>query len=273
MRIACWLAAAVAAVVLPAGAACAQPTGVDKLYIFDCGHGHAEDQSRWSPGVNVGVPLDLSDNCYLIHHASGWLMWDTGVPDAVADMPNGIGGQNGAPSWVRPQKLATQLAAIGLSPSDIGKVAVSHTHPDHVGNVELFPKAVLLIQKAEYDWTMKSGNSRIAADHPVDLLDGDRDVFGDGSVMLVSTPGHTPGHQCLMVHLPKTGWIIFSGDATHFRENWEQRRVPGPNFDQEQTRASLQRIADLIAKYQAQLWINHDKPQSDDQRHSPEYYE
>ncbi len=94
-------------------------SGVDRLYILDCGQGHAPDQSRWSPGVNVGVPIDVVDNCYLIHHLQGYFLWDTGIADQVADMPNGIGGIAGAPSWRRPKKLADQLAAIGVSPLSV----------------------------------------------------------------------------------------------------------------------------------------------------------
>ena len=87
-------------------------------------------------------------------------------------------------------------------------------------------------------------------------LEGDRDVFGDGSVSILSTPGHTPGHQSLLVRLPKTGALVLSGDAVHFRDNWDNRRVPSMNIDKEQTLASMQKIADTLAKDKAQLWIN-----------------
>src|ERR1700694_5533681 len=90
--------------------------GVDKLYVLDCGVGSAPDQSRWSPRVNVGKQLDVSGNCYLIHHAQGYLIWDTGVTDAVAAMPDGPHGANGAPSWRRTKALAAQLEEIGVKP-------------------------------------------------------------------------------------------------------------------------------------------------------------
>ena len=259
-----------AVVAMPAAAQPNKP-GVDRLYVLDCGQGHAPDQSRWSPGVNVGQPLDVSDNCYLIHHAQGFILWDTGIPDAVAAMPEGLPGQNGSPTWRRPKTLAAQLEEIGVKPADIRFLAISHTHPDHIGNVELFPAATLLVQKAEYEWPTASGGKRFKPEHPVMLLDGDNDVFGDGSVMIVATPGHTPGHQCLLVRLPKTGTVLLSGDAVHFKDNWDNRRVPALNTDKEQTLASMQRISDLLAKNGAQLWINHDRSQQ--QKHAPDYYD
>jgi N-acyl homoserine lactone hydrolase len=244
-----------------------------RLYVLDCGEGHAADQARWSPGVNVGKPLDISDNCYLIHHPRGWFLWDTGIPDAIADRTEGALGENGAPTWRRTKKLAAQLAELGLQPADISAMAVSHSHPDHVGNVELFPNTMLYIQRAEYEWKLPLGLGRFKAEHPVTKLDGDYDVFGDNSVVILSTPGHTPGHQSLLVRLPKTGALILSGDAVHFRDNWENRRVPSLNVDANQTLASMQRIAEIMRQNNAQLWINHDKPQSDRQKHAPDFYD
>ncbi len=112
-------------------------------------------------------------------------------------------------------------------------MAVSHTHPDHIGNVEEFPQVMLYVQKAEYDWPGEGGAPRFNPNHPVTKLDGDHDVFGDGSVTIISTPGHTPGHQSLLVRLPQTGAVVLSGDAVHFKDNWDNRRVPGFNFSKE----------------------------------------
>ena len=263
---------AVAASVLWSSAALAEGT-VERLYVLDCGQGRGADQARWSPGVNVGKPLDVSDNCYLIRHAQGWLMWDTGVPERVADMPDGLSSAGGTMVWKRPKTIAAQLQQIGVAPGDIRYVAISHTHGDHVGNVDMFPAAIVLIQGAEYDWAFAGANPPFAKDHPVRKLDGDLDVFGDGAVRIISTPGHTPGHQSLLVRMAKTGTVVLSGDAAHFRDNWENRRVPSMNVDRDKTLASLQRIADLLAQNKAELWINHDKPQSDAQRRPPEYYD
>jgi N-acyl homoserine lactone hydrolase len=269
MRLALIVIAACTALLASFPAAAA---GVDRLYVLDCGHMSAPDQSRWSPGVNVGVPIELSDNCYLIHHAQGWFLWDTGLADAIAAKPEGVKAANGF-EMKRPKTLVGQLAELGIKPTDIKAMAVSHTHPDHIGNVEEFPKVMLYVQKAEYDWPGADGAPRFNPDHPVTKLEGDHDVFGDGSVVILSTPGHTPGHQSLLIRLPKTGAVVLSGDAAHFKDNWDNRRVPALNSSKEQTLASMQRIADVLAKEHAQLWINHDKPQSDAQKKSPEFYE
>lgn len=253
---------------LLASAASAQT--VDRLYIMDCGHNAALDQSRWSLGVNVGKPLDLSDNCYLIRHGSEWMIWDTGYPDAIADKP--LVSPMGTAT--RPKKLADQLGEVGVKPADIRYVAVSHSHGDHVGNVDMFLASTLLIQKAEWDFVFAAGkNTPFKADRPVRHLEGDLDVFGDGSVTVISAPGHTPGHQVLLARLPKTGFVILSGDSAHFKDNWDNKRVSSMNTSADQTQASFKRIEGLMVEKKAQLWINHGKPQSTSQKRSPQFYD
>ena len=248
--------------------------GLERLYILNCGEGVAGDISRWSPGVNEGKSMEFVDNCYLIKHAQGWMLWDTGVADAIAAMPDGQKPADPrATLWRRPKTLAGQLEQLGIKPSDIKYVSVSHSHPDHIGNVEMFPQALLLVQKAEYEWPGTNNASRFKPEHPVTKVEGDKDVFGDGSVTILSTPGHTPGHQSLVVKLPKTGAVLLSGDAVHFQSNWDNRRVPAINTGQEQTRASMQRMAEILAREKATLWINHDKAQRDTLKMAPEYYE
>src|SRR5947207_13710083 len=124
-----------------AGPAAAQTA--DRLYVMDCGHNAAKDQARWSPGVNVGKPIELSDTCYLIKHGTQWLLWDTGYPDAVADRP--IDAPTGHAS--RSKKLAAQLTELNVKPADVTFVAVSHTHGHHVGTVDMSPTSPPLTQK------------------------------------------------------------------------------------------------------------------------------
>jgi N-acyl homoserine lactone hydrolase len=256
---------------LGSGAASA---GVEKLYVLDCGQNIGKDQSRWSPGVNAGKAIEFSDNCYLIRHDKGLLLWDTGIPDSVAAMPDGMVVANGAITYHRAKTLAAQLEQIGVKPADVTYVAVSHTHGDHVGNITLFPTSTVLIQAAEYDWAMAGpAKPAFVTTQKIEKLAGDRDVYADGTVKIVSTPGHTPGHQSLLVHLPKTGWLLLSGDAVHFQDNWIHKRVPSMNFNRDQTLASLKRIESLLEERKAQLWINHDKPQSATLRYAPAFYE
>ncbi len=271
MRTVLGLAAALAALwAAPAGSQTAAT--VERLYVLDCGQGRGHDQSRWSPGVNVGLPIDIRDNCYLIKHARGWFLWDTGVPDRVAQMPDGL--VSPLSTWKRPKTLVGQLQELSLTPADITWVGISHTHGDHVGNVDMFTGAQVLMQKAEYDWSFAPDKSfPFSADRAVRKLEGDLDVFGDGSLLILSTPGHTPGHQCLLVRLNNTGYVLLSGDAVHFKDNWENRRVPSMNTSREQTLASLQRIADTLVRYGAELWINHDKAQGDAARRPPDFYD
>src|SRR5947207_12498448 len=193
--------AALAALSISAAAASAQTkSGIDKLYILNCGEGVAGDISRWSPGVNVGKSMAFVDNCYLMHHTQGWLLWDTGVIDAIAAMPEGQAPPDPRMThWRRPKTLASQLEQLAVKPSDIKFLAVSHTHPDHIGNVGLFPTSMLLVQKADYEWQTPRGTGRFKLEHPATNLEVDHDVFGDGSVTNIATPVHTPCQQSLQV--------------------------------------------------------------------------
>ena len=91
--------------------------------------------------------------------------------------------------------------------------------------------------------------------------------------MILSTPGHTPGHQSLLVKLPKTGEVLLSGDAVHFKSNWDNRRVPALNFSKEATLSSMEKIDGILQRDHAQLWINHDKAQRDTLKLAPEFYD
>jgi len=262
------------AVVVLAVAATAQAGEIDRLYVIDCGWAHASDQSRWSPAVNVGVPIDFSDNCYLIHHTSeGYLLWDTGVSDRLVALPEGVTVPALSQTWHRDRTLMAALAALGVKPADVRFVAISHIHPDHAGNVDEFPDSTVIVQQAEGAYAQTLPQRPFSSEHKIQPIAGDKDLFGDGTLVILSTPGHTPGHQSLLVHLAKTGYIVLSGDVVHFASNWDNRRVPGFNYDKAQSSASMDKIARLLDEKHAQLWINHDKPSSDTRRHAPDFYE
>ena len=128
--------------------------------------------------------------------------------------------------WRRPKTLVVAARSTRVKPSDIKYVAVSHTHPDHIGNVTLFPQRDAAGAEGRVRVAIAARRRASSPTSPVTKLEGDHDVFGDGSVTIISTPGHTPGHQSLLVKLPKTGAVLLSGDAVHFKDNWENRRVP-----------------------------------------------
>jgi N-acyl homoserine lactone hydrolase len=258
----------------------------DRLYRIDCGHSLANDESVWTPGENIGKSIEFSSTCYLIRHGGSSLMWDTGVPEATIGDPKGWSTLPKLIVYHLDRTITSQLAEIGLKTGDIDYVAISHTHGDHIGNVKLFPDATVLLQRAEYDW-INSGPptdpnlnqlvtlARQLMGHPrnLKLIDGDLDVFGDGSVILISTPGHTPGSQSLMVQLANSGYIVLSGDVVHLEENFEKNIVPALNVDKTQSLASMQRIRDIMQKYNAKLFINHDKAQADRLKLIPAFYD
>ena len=261
----------------------AQSTGVQRMYVFNCGESTVSDISRWTPGINVGKPGEFSANCYLIRHSSGWLMFDSGINDNVATMPNGFQRGKVSPRYILRKPLRSQLAEIGVDPGQITHLAFSHTHGDHVGNGNLFSNAKLYIQQAEYDiafgaeavskWNFEVASYDKLRANPLVKLNGDHDVFGDGTVMLIATPGHTPGHQSLLVRLPRSGALILSGDMVHLQDNWTNRRVPEFNFNREQSLRSMDKIQALMQQTGAHLWINHDKAQSDMIPKAPAYIE
>jgi glyoxylase-like metal-dependent hydrolase (beta-lactamase superfamily II) len=279
------LAAALAVTVLAAGCTrlAGEPKGaVERMYVFNCGEAQVKDLSRWSPGVNVGKAGEFSDNCYLLRHAKGLMLWDSGYADAVAAMKDGAVGGGGAIVGRLPKTLVSQLAGIGVAPNQITHVAFSHTHSDHVGNANLFTAGTLYIQEPEYEAAFgpdaakfnfaPANYDKLRASRVVKLT-GDHDVFGDGSVVILSTPGHTPGHQSLLVRLPNRGAVVLSGDLAHFEENWVNRRVPAFNFSREQSLQSMEKVAAVLSANHAELWINHDKAQSARVPKAPAYVE
>jgi N-acyl homoserine lactone hydrolase len=259
----------------------AGPSTVQRMYVFDCGRIEIKDLSRWSPpGVNVGKAFEFSDNCYLIQHAKGYMLWDSGLTDSLVQKPEGIAMANGAFVTKRAKTLVSELKEIGVEPSQVKIIAFSHTHADHVGNANLFAGATLYMQQTEYAAAFGTESAKFGflpdfydklRATPTVKLDGDYDVFGDGSVTILSTPGHTPGHQSLMVRLKKTGTVILSGDIAHYRENWDNKFAPAFNYNHEQSVASMNKVASLLAANHATLYINHDKAQSDTVPHAPAF--
>ena len=252
-----------------------------RLYVFDCGTIDVLDVSVFHPGIGKGQHKTLTDSCYLVVHPKGTLLWDAGLPDRLAGIPEGK-TLYGTFVMKVSKPLAEQLRQIGQSPDTIRYLGISHLHGDHVGNVDLLPHATLLMQKEEYAAGFGPNPEKYGFDpstysslknNPVQQLEGDYDVFGDGSVVIKRTLGHTPGHQALFVKLRNSGNILLSGDLVHFTDNWLHKRVPGFNFDKEQSVRTMNEIEQFLKDNHAQLWIQHDLEQNAGIRHAPAYYE
>ncbi|AHF79132.1 Beta-lactamase-like protein (plasmid) [Sodalis praecaptivus] len=252
---------------------------IEKVYILDGGRAQVDDASLYSPGINVGIPMVLSCNAYLIRHRGRWLLWDTGTQDDLIAEPEGRVIAHGIRGTVR-QTLAAQLADIGVGPHDIDTLVLSHAHYDHAGNSRLFPRARWIAQQAEYDAMFGADPTQFGyrpelyatlLDNPRVVVDGDYDVYGDDAVRLLATPGHTPGHCSLMIRLPRSGPVILSGDMAHNRFNFRCRCVPSLNADETATRASMEKIDRLQRATQATVWFNHDTEQSATLPHAPRW--
>jgi N-acyl homoserine lactone hydrolase len=255
-------------------------SGVDRLYVLDCGRGTAPNQGRFSPGYNDGKPFELSDNCYLIHHPQGYLLWGTGTSDKFLHMLSGVPSYGGRPNWIVTKGLAKQLEQLNIKPSAVRYIGLANSHIDHIGNLATFPEATILIQKTEWEFAQSRQSepgmldeARLKTDVRMKKIEGDYDVFGDGTAVILATPSVTPGNQSLLLKLPKTGAIVLSGDVIHFQYGWDHQVVPDNVWDREATISSFQRLADVIARNNAQLWIEHDNAQSNTRKFAPESYE
>ena len=258
-----------------------QSEAVDiKLYVFECGNITVNDISLFSPGVDEGKVKELTDSCYLIRHPKGDMIWDTGVSDQVGEA--GISAVGGKIEMNVTHPLAEQLDDIDVSPEDIQYLGISHFHSDHTGNANYFKNASLIIQNEEYNAAFgptpdqygfnPTSYSALNRDK-MTIIQGDHDVFGDGSVTVRRATGHTPGHQMLLVKLKNAGPILLSGDLYHFTSNRTHKRVPSFNYNKEDTLASMEKMEAFMDKTGTLLWIQHDKEHNATLKHSPEYYD
>lgn len=236
-----------------------------RLYALDCGHISFKDMGLFADtGEYDGKSGELAAPCFVIRHPMGTLVWDTGLGDKIAANKEGVDAAPGIHLSV-PATLAAQLQTIGLAPADITYVAFSHFHFDHTGNANLFGAATWIINKIELAWA-ESMPTPFAVDPTAisayktaktKLIDGDYDVFGDGSVRILKAPGHTPGHQVLEVKLKHAGVVILSGDLYHTNDNRKFKRVPPINVERADTLASIDRIEKIVKNMHARFVIQH----------------
>jgi N-acyl homoserine lactone hydrolase len=253
---------------LTAGPTQAASPGVD-LYRLDCGHMTLGDKSVMSDrGLYRGQSYDIVMSCYLIKHGNDWLLWDAGLPRKY--LSHAL--TEGSFTTGLDRTIVDQIRELGLRPDDIKYVAVSHAHFDHAGQVGDFPNATLIVQRAELD---AIADTQKATAHYIDpalfgthiagkslnrvrVVDGDVDLFGDGTLKTIATPGHTPGSMALLVNLKHAGPYVLSGDQWHFTENHERAQVPTWNYDHDETIASGKKLDDVIARTHATLVIEHE---------------
>jgi len=261
-RLLCVVAAAIAGAARTGGT---EEIKEVRLYMLDCGHADLKSMAMFSDtGDYDGKAGAIATPCFVILHPKGTLLWDTGLGDQLANKKDGV--ENGGIHMTVPVKLIEQLKTLGLTPKDVTYVAFSHLHFDHTGNANLFPEATWILSQAELNWaTSNPTPSAVSAESfssyksaKTKMIDGDYDVFGDGSVRILRTPGHTPGHECLELRLRKSGTVILSGDLYHLRENYEHRRVPDFNYNRADTLASMDRIEKIVQGTKARLIVQHD---------------
>jgi N-acyl homoserine lactone hydrolase len=240
-----------------------------QLYAMDCGRIAISDVNDFADdGSMAGQSRTLVVPCYLIRHPSGDLIWDSGLPLAIADMPDGWRPEGFPAHFQVPVKLTDQLTQLGLTPADIEFVSFSHMHADHSGNGNLFAASTWIVDAdertlmfdAEHRADLENFNNYNRLENVETRLiegDGDYDVFGDGSVTIIQAPGHTPGHTMLMVRLPNAGAVLLTGDMYHLAEGRERRLVARFNADRAQTLASMDKIEALASETDALVIRQH----------------
>lgn len=248
-----------------------------RLYTLDCGLTEFTSADVFSDtGEYEGRSLALPTPGYLIRHGNDWMLWDTGLSDDLAAEPNGVVKFGGRFSVRR--TLSSQLAELGLRPDDIRYVGLSHLHFDHTGNIGLFPKSTFLVAAAELSsaraeptpFGVDLASISPLKDAAVIASDLDYDVFGDGTVKMLKTPGHTHGHRSLIVKLARSGVVLITGDLYHTRQNYEEGLVPRIN-DRADTLASMDRFARIKQITNARVVIQHSPEDFDAMPAFPEY--
>lgn len=236
-----------------------------KLYAIDCGRFTVKDAGSFSDDhAYKGQKRELVDPCYLIRGEKGDLLWDTGLPSALVTVSP---VEDDGSITTLTNTIEAQLAELNLMPSDIEFLSFSHLHFDHTGNGNVFAGSTWIVDKDERDAlfseTARKGedfkqysaleNSKTA------LLEGegDHDVFGDGSAVIVQAPGHTPGHTVLLLRTANSGNVLLAGDMWHLAESREARRVPTYNFDKAKTLASMDKVEALAASHSAKVIRQH----------------
>lgn len=250
-----------------------------KLYTFSGGTVGVNNLELFSQDTTYqGQTKEFADPFYVITHPKGNLMWDAGLPQMLVGQ-DPYTDPSGAFTVSRQDSVLNQLKVIGMTPDDIDFLALSHTHFDHSGHANSIKNATWLVQEAEYEFITSEETQKNNADiynaikelTKVKKLKGDYDVFGDGTVVIKSMPGHTPGHQVLYIDLADHGPILLTGDLYHLYENREYKRVPSFNYDVEQTLSSMDAFEAFAKEKNAKVYLQHQKDDFNKMPKAPEY--
>jgi N-acyl homoserine lactone hydrolase len=236
-----------------------------ELWRLDCGefdfadfNAFFSDTSEYPPG-----PKHLVGSCYLIRHADHYMLWDTGIPGGIVGHPL----QTPVLRATLSSRIVDQLARIAIRPEQVSVMGISHYHFDHVGQAADFRQARLIMGAGDLEvlrgaapqvrdmaqalqpWLQGGGTVTEAR--------GDVDVFEDGRVVMLSLPGHTPGHYGLLVRLA-SGPVLLSGDTWHASEQVARHGVPPFNTNRAESLASMDRLERLARNLNARLIIQHE---------------
>lgn len=251
-----------------------------KLYTFNGGTVMVNNLELFSQDTTYhGQTKEFSDAFYVISHPKGNLMWDAGLPESLVGLPEPFTSPDGNFTVSRKDSVVNQLKSINMSIDDIKYIALSHTHFDHSGHANTFKSATWLVQVTEYDYITSEEAQKTNADNynaikeltKTKILKGDYDVFGDGTVIIKSMPGHTPGHQVLYLDLDNNGPTLLTGDLYHLYENREHRRVPIFNTDVEQTLKSMDAFEAFAKEKNAKVYLQHQKEDFNKMPKAPEF--
>lgn len=250
-----------------------------KLYAFSGGTVMVNQLELFSQDTTYqGQTKEFADPFYVISHPKGNLMWDAGLPEMLVGQP-AYTDPSGAFTVSRQDSVIHQLNKIGLTFEDIDYLGLSHTHFDHSGHANSLNNATWLVQEKEFDFITSEDTQKNQADiynaikelTNVKKLNGDYDVFGDGTVVIKAMPGHTPGHQVLYLELAEQGPVLLTGDLYHLYENREHKRVPIFNFDVEQTLNSMDKFEAFAKEKNATVYLQHQKEDFNKMPKAPEY--
>lgn len=234
-----------------------------EMWRLDCGAIAISDLDAFSDGyLYEGREGRFTDSCYLIRNGERYLLWDAGLPSALIDSPM----TQGIFTVSLERNIASQLAAIDVAVEDVDFLGLSHHHFDHVGQAPDFAASTLLLNVRDVAALREGANPQSAqilthwleGDGTIADFSGDHDVFGDGSVVILAMPGHTPGHSALLVRLPETGNVLLTGDLYHFREQIENEGIPRFNVSRADTLASFARFLQIDQALDAMIVIQHD---------------